>query len=169
RRFDAPGISGDSGRRYLLIYFWRSRAAIKQQKYSPILTHARGHLRIDWMRIAVVGLILAFALGASAASNLKFREYADLFPFIGLAIWLAILISTLMRAPDWEVLPAALPGSIFLLALVLSASMMPVEKLPVATWKATLGVGFYLMLTVLGWHPEKPRGRAEPAQVSRAR
>ena len=30
-------------------------------------------------------------------------------------------------------------------------------------------VGFYLMLTVLGWHPEKPRGRAEPAQVSRAR
>ena len=218
-------------------------AAIKQQKYSPILAHALPNLRIDWTRIAIVGLILAFALGANAATNLKFREYAELFPFIGLAIWLAILLSTLMRAPDWDVLPAALRGSIFLLALVLSASMMPVEKLPVATWKTTLGlgfvsavfdnipltalaikqggydwgflayavgfggsmiwfgsssgvalstmypearsviqwlrhgwyvvlaylVGFYLMLTVLGWHPEKPRGRAEATQVSQER
>ncbi len=39
-------------------------------------------------------------------------------------------------------LPGAFKGSIFLLSLVLSASMMPVEKLPLASWQTALGLGF---------------------------
>jgi len=35
-----------------------------------------------------------------------------------------------------------LKGSIFLLSLILCASMMPVEKLPVASWQTALGLGF---------------------------
>jgi hypothetical protein len=54
------------------------------------------------------------------------------FPFIGAAAWLAVLLSTTLRRPDWEAIPRALRGSIFLLAQVLCASMMPVEKLPAA-------------------------------------
>jgi Na+/H+ antiporter NhaD/arsenite permease-like protein len=46
------------------------------------------------------------------------------------------------RRPDWEVLPESFRGSIFLLALVLIASMMPVEKLPLASWPTALGLGF---------------------------
>jgi Na+/H+ antiporter NhaD/arsenite permease-like protein len=38
--------------------------------------------------------------------------------------------------------PEAFKGSIFLLALVTCASMMPVEKLPPASWTSTLGLGF---------------------------
>jgi hypothetical protein len=51
---------------------------------------------------------------------------------------------------------------------------MPVEKLPVASWQTALGlgfvsavfdkpvavayvVGFFVMLAVLGWHPDAPR------------
>jgi hypothetical protein len=40
------------------------------------------------------------------------------------------------------VLPETLKGSIFLLSLVLCASMMPVEKLPAASWPSAFGLGF---------------------------
>jgi Na+/H+ antiporter NhaD/arsenite permease-like protein len=114
-------------------------AAIKQHRYSPMLTHARTRMRIDWVRIAVIALILAFALVANVATNIKFPGYADRFPFIGVAVWTAILVSIVFRAPEWNVIPPAFRSSIFLLSLVLTASMMPVEELPVASCKTTLG------------------------------
>jgi len=39
-------------------------------------------------------------------------------------------------------LPAALRGTVFLLCLVTAASMMPVEKLPPASWQTSFGLGF---------------------------
>ncbi len=39
-------------------------------------------------------------------------------------------------------MPEAVRGSVFLLALVLAASMMPVERLPAASWPTALGLGF---------------------------
>ena len=117
-------------------------AAIQQHKYSPILQHAHQHTHVDRMRIGIVGLILALALVTNVTVNTKFTGYADHFPFIGVAVWLAILLSIPVRRPDWEVLPESFKGSIFLLALVLIASMMPVEKLPLASWPTALGLGF---------------------------
>jgi Na+/H+ antiporter NhaD/arsenite permease-like protein len=117
-------------------------AAIQQHKYSPILQHAHEHTHVDRMRIGIVGLILALALVTNVTVNAKFTGYADHFPFIGVAVWLAILLSIPVRRPDWEVLPESFKGSIFLLALVLIASMMPVEKLPLASWPTALGLGF---------------------------
>jgi Na+/H+ antiporter NhaD/arsenite permease-like protein len=117
-------------------------AAIKQHKYSPILQHAHEHTHVDRMRIGIVGLILALALVTNVTVNAKFTGYADHFPFIGVAVWVAILLSIPARRPDWEVLPESIKGSIFLLALVLIASMMPVEKLPLASWQTALGLGF---------------------------
>jgi Na+/H+ antiporter NhaD/arsenite permease-like protein len=48
----------------------------------------------------------------------------------------------LWRAPDWAALPAAAKGAVFLLALVLSASLMPLQALPTpsATTVFVLGV-----------------------------
>ncbi len=60
---------------------------------------------------------------------------------LGLAAWAAILLTAWLRAPDWKVMPETIKGAIFLLALVTAASMMPVEKLPVASWPTTLGLG----------------------------
>lgn len=117
-------------------------AAIQQHKYSPILQHAHQHTHVDRMRIGIVGLILVLALVTNVTVNAKFTEYADHFPFIGVAVWLAILLSIPIRRPDWEVLPESFKGSSFLLALVLIASMMPVEKLPLASWPTALGLGF---------------------------
>ena len=61
---------------------------------------------------------------------------------LGLAVWVVILLTAALRAPDWSVMPETFKGTIFLLALVTAASMMPVEKLPAASWPTALGLGF---------------------------
>ena len=117
-------------------------ASFQQHKYSPILKNSNVHTHVDWTRIGIVALILVLAIGTNVTVNLKFNALADHFPFIGVAVWVAILISIPMRRPDWEILPDAGKGAIFLLALVTSASMMPVEELPIASWQSALGLGF---------------------------
>ena len=117
-------------------------AARQQHKYSPILKRAHEHPHVDWIRVGIVGLMLMLAIATNVTVNVKFPEHAAHFPFIGVAVWVAILLSLVARRPDWEVLPEAFKGSIFLLSLVLCASMMPVEELPLASWRTTLGLGF---------------------------
>ena len=39
-------------------------------------------------------------------------------------------------------MPETAKGTLFLLALVTCASMMPVEQLPPASWQTTMGLGF---------------------------
>ncbi|HEV2842535.1 MAG TPA: hypothetical protein VGW39_14525 [Chthoniobacterales bacterium] len=117
-------------------------AAVQQQRYSPILRTSREQPPVDWVRVGIVSLILLLALATNLTINMKFAAVADHFPFIGLAVWVAILLSLPARRPDWKVLPAAFKGSVFLLALVLCASMMPVDELPLASWETALGLGF---------------------------
>jgi hypothetical protein len=74
--------------------------------------------------------------------NVRFNEISDTFPFIGASVWVALLLCVPLRKPAWSELPGALRGSIFLLSLVLAASMMPVHKLPDASWRVALGLGF---------------------------
>ena len=117
-------------------------AAIKQHRHSPMLKQAHEHAHIDWMRIGIVVLILVAAVSVNITINTKFPHYSDSFPFIGVAVWVAIVISIGVRRPDWEVLPRTLRSSIFLLSLVLIASMMPVDRLPDPSPRTTLGLGF---------------------------
>jgi Na+/H+ antiporter NhaD/arsenite permease-like protein len=117
-------------------------AALQQQKYSPIVRDARKGLRIDLPRLAIVAFILAAAIATNVVVNLNFADLADRFPFIGVAVWVAILLASAVRKPDWRIVPAAAIGALFLLSLVLCASMMPVEALPLASWQTALGLGF---------------------------
>ena len=117
-------------------------AAIQQQRYAPITKDAPGAHRVDWMRIAIVGAILIAAIGANVLANLRFPFLLGHFPIIGVAVWVAIFATAPLRRPDWSLLPEALKGSIFLLALVTCASLMPVEELPAASWRTTFGLGF---------------------------
>ncbi|MBL8514889.1 MAG: citrate transporter [Betaproteobacteria bacterium] len=117
-------------------------ASIAQQKYSPIIKNANVHTHIDWGRIGIVALILVLAIGTNVTVNLKFNHLADHFPFIGVAVWVAILITIPVRRHDWELVPEAAKGAVFLLSLVLCASMMPVEELHRASWPSALGLGF---------------------------
>ena len=117
-------------------------AALQQERYSPLMRATAKHPPVDWSRVGIVGLILVLALVTNLLVNIAFKEMADHFPFIGAAVWVALLLSLPVRQPDWKALPAAFKGSVFLLALVLCASMMPVETLPLASWETALGLGF---------------------------
>jgi Na+/H+ antiporter NhaD/arsenite permease-like protein len=116
-------------------------AARQQQAYSPIVKDAKIEHRVDWARLAIVGWILAAAILANVVANLKFPAALDAFPVIGVAVWVAILAAAPLRRPEWGLLPDAFKGTVFLLALVTCASMMPVEKLPPATWQTTFSLG----------------------------
>jgi Na+/H+ antiporter NhaD/arsenite permease-like protein len=117
-------------------------ASLQQQRYSPIVRDAAAGVRVDWARIAIVAFILASAIAANVVVNVKFSQYSDSFPFIGAAVWAALLLAALWRRPAWSLLPSAFKGSVFLLSLILCASLMPVEKLPLASWQTALGLGF---------------------------
>lgn len=117
-------------------------AAIQQQRHSPILKRPRETPVVDWPRVGVVVLILGLAIATNVVVNVHFPASADHFPFIGAAIWMTILASVIVRPPNWSLLPRAFRGSLFLLALVAAASLMPVEQLPVASWQTSLGLGF---------------------------
>jgi Na+/H+ antiporter NhaD/arsenite permease-like protein len=117
-------------------------AAIQQQRYSPIIKHEHQHIHIDWPRFGIVAFILVAAIAANVVINVGYADYSDSFPFIGAAVWVAILLSAPVRRADWEIVPEAVKGSIFLLSLVLCATLMPVEKLPAASWHTALGLGF---------------------------
>lgn len=117
-------------------------AAKQQHAYSPILKNAHTHTQVDWGRIFVVALILCFAIGINLIINTHYAAISDTFPFVGAAVWVAILLSIPVRRHDWKVLGESLKGTIFLLSLVSCASMMPVETLPAASWHSVFGLGF---------------------------
>jgi len=117
-------------------------AALQQHRFCPIVKDAPPGLHIDWVRVAIVALILVAAILANVIANLKFPALLDAIPVIGLAVWVVILLAAPLRRPDWAIMPETFKGTIFLLALVTSASMMPVETLPVASWQTALGLGF---------------------------
>ena len=117
-------------------------AARQQQAYQPIQKDASAGKHVDWARLGIVAWILAAAIAANIIINTQYPQMSGAFPFIGAAVWVAILLAVPLRKPDWSLLPDATKGSIFLLSLVVCASMMPVEKLPPASWQTAFGLGF---------------------------
>ena len=133
-------------------------AAKQQHAYSPIVRDAPPGVRVDWTRVGIVALILVAAIVANVTANLYFPQVLDRFPVIGAAVWAAILVTAAVRRPEWSLMPSTFRGTIFLLALVTTAAMMPVEKLPAASWPTALGLGFLsavfdnIPLTALALH-----------------
>ena len=106
--------------------------ASKQQHALQPLTRL-GHAAppVDVARLGIVLLIL----GGTVTTNV-------LFDFPAAGVWAAILIGALVRRPNLHALRGAVPGACFLLSLVLTASMMPVDDLPEPSPWTTLGLGF---------------------------
>ncbi|MGQ0522341.1 MAG: citrate transporter [Betaproteobacteria bacterium] len=117
-------------------------AAFQQDRHSRIMKYEPGRAEIDWMRVGIVAFILVSAITVNVYVNVLHNDVADRFPFIGVAVAAAILISAPLRKPEWSLLPEATKGTVFLLALVTCASMMPVEKLPAASWQTAMSLGF---------------------------
>jgi Na+/H+ antiporter NhaD/arsenite permease-like protein len=117
-------------------------AAIQQQRFAPIVKDALAQASLDWTRIGGVIFILAAAVATNLLVNFHWPEWAGSFPFLGAAVWIAILLVSPFRQPSWKLLPGAARGALFLVALVACASLMPVDALPAASWQTALGLGF---------------------------
>lgn len=117
-------------------------AALQQQKFSPIYKIGKQHVHIDYARVGIVAFILIAAVTVNVIINTQYAAYSDHFPFLGATVWVAILLCVPIRQPDWSLLPGTFKGTLFLLSLVLAASMMPVEQLPAASTVTVLGLGF---------------------------
>jgi len=117
-------------------------AAIQQHRHSPMVRATIERVAIDWARVFIVVFILATAIVVNVTVNVMFPERSDALPFLAIGVWAAILLAAPLRQPDWRAFRSATKGTVFLLSLVLAASMMPVEKLPLASWQTALGLGF---------------------------
>jgi Na+/H+ antiporter NhaD/arsenite permease-like protein len=117
-------------------------AARAQQKFAPIIKDPDPALHVDWVRVAIVAFILAAAVAVNVGVNAAMPESAGAFPFIGAAVAVTLALTTAWRRPDWSLIPGAVKGSVFLLCLVASASLMPVDSLPAPSWQSALALGF---------------------------
>jgi Na+/H+ antiporter NhaD/arsenite permease-like protein len=103
----------------------------QQDKYWRIQKDAPTNVKIDWRKILSVAIILVGAL----VSNV-------IYDMPALGVWIGIVIGVFIRPIPWKEVPGALKGTIFLLCLVMAASMMPVEELPNASWGTAFALGF---------------------------
>ena len=106
-------------------------ASRQQDKYQRIQKEATPDIKIDWLKLLIVLLMLIGAI----VSNF-------LYDMPALGVWIAIIIGAIFRPIPWKEVPGAIKGTIFLLCLVFSASLMPVEDLPNASWVTAFILGF---------------------------
>ena len=115
--------------------------ALAQHRFQPITAHDEPGHPLQWRRIGVVAFILISAVAANIAAN-SLTSGEAIAPWLGLAIWAALLVTSIIAKPDWSrALPAA-KGALFLVSLVAAASLMPVDSLPTPSWQSTFGLGF---------------------------
>ena len=105
--------------------------AYQQNRYQSIRGECATFVRLDYGKLFIVFMILALAIATNWGMD---------FPAVG--VWVAILIGTTFRRTPWSELRKAWQGTVFLMSLVLCASLMPVEELPSASWITALGLGF---------------------------
>ena len=113
------------------IFIFGIIASKQQHKYQPIQQNASVGIKIDWNKLIIVLMMLVGAI---------ITNWTLGFPAAG--VWVALLIGATFTKTPWGELPKAVQGSIFLLALVTCASLMPVEELPKASWHTAFALGF---------------------------
>ena len=107
-------------------------AAKQQDKHQPIIKDLSVAAKpINVQKLMICVLILIGAISTNILLD---------FPAVG--VWVAILIGALITKTPWKEVPAVLPGTFFLISLVLAASMMPVDQLPEASWQSAFALGF---------------------------
>ena len=120
--------------------------SMQQAKHQKIIYDPEEGLKIRWSYVGVVGFILALVVSTNVLANTYLppdpKVGGESGPWLGMAVWAGILLMAPIAKPHWGSVPKAFKGTVFLLSLVLAASMMPVDKLPPATEWTTLAIGF---------------------------
>lgn len=111
-----------------------------QHRHQPILDNDEPGHPLEWRRIWIVAFILVAAVTANVlATSLSGGE--ETAPWLAIALWAAILVTSFVARPDWSVMRPAAKGAVFLVALVAAASLMPLKGLPDPSWHTAFGLG----------------------------
>jgi len=105
-------------------------ASRQQDKYQRILKDKPSGETPDLVLVVIILLILL----ATALSN-------ALIDFPAAGLWGILLLTGFVRKFPWNEVQRSLKGSIFLLALVMAASLLPVHELPSPSVKSTFFLG----------------------------
>jgi Na+/H+ antiporter NhaD/arsenite permease-like protein len=111
-----------------------------QHRWQPIVGVQASEAPLHWRRIAVVAVILITAVIANVLAT-TLSEGEETAPWLGMALWAAIIATSAVAKPDFSGVPRAAKGAVFLVALVLSASLMPVKALPDPSWQTAFALG----------------------------
>jgi Na+/H+ antiporter NhaD/arsenite permease-like protein len=106
-------------------------ASVQQDRYNRIIKEASTKIKIDWGRIGIVFMILVFAIVTNWTLD---------FPALG--VWIGIILGGFLRKTPYHEMKNAWKGTIFLVALVTCASLMPVNELPPASAWTAFALGF---------------------------
>lgn len=115
-------------------------AALAQHRHQHILSHDEPGHPVEWRRVGIVAFILLAAVAANVLANLL-GHGEEKAPWLGIALWAAILTSAPVAKPDWSVMRSAAKGALFLASLVAAASLMPVKGLGQPSWQSVFGLG----------------------------
>ena len=115
-------------------------AALQQHRHQSSTAKQDCDKPLHWRRIWIVAFILATAIAANILAT-SLSEGEETAPWLGLALWAAILLTSIVAKPDWSGIGRASKGAVFLVALVLAASLMPVRELPEPSWQSAFGLG----------------------------
>jgi Na+/H+ antiporter NhaD/arsenite permease-like protein len=115
-------------------------AALAQDRHQRIIGHDEPGHPLQWRRIWIVAFILVTAVATNITAN-ALSEGEESAPWLGMALWAAILVTSLIAKPDWSVIRHGAKGAVFLAALVAAASLMPLKALPDPSWQTSFGLG----------------------------
>lgn len=106
-------------------------ASKQQEKYHPITTEIESNITVDKKKLSVVGLILIGAI-----------SFNYFFEFPALGIWIAIILGEIITRVDLRVVKSSYESTVFLVALVFCAELVPIESVPDASILSTMAIGY---------------------------
>lgn len=116
---------------FVAFLFFAVIAAKQQDRVQSVIKDAPLDLHFKVRHVVLVVMILVGAVVTNITLD---------FPAVG--VWIALLVGSIFCETHWAELKLATRGTAFLVALVLTASLMPVDELPNASALTTLGLGF---------------------------
>ena len=122
---------------FLVVAIFGARA---QHRHQSILANDEPEHPLEWRRIWIVAFILTAAVTANVFAT-SLSEGEETAPWLGMALWSAIIVTSVVAKPDWSAMRHGAKGAIFLAALVAAASLMPLKGLPEASWETAFGLG----------------------------
>jgi len=116
-------------------------AAFQQHRHAPPVARTETDPPVDGWRLAIVAVALVTLVAANVVANAVVPARAAHLPLTAMVLWMVLAAGAAVRPVHWGLARRAARESVLLLALVATASLMPIDRLPAPGPGTTLGLG----------------------------